>query len=255
MKYIKLLLILLSILVFAAGCSADLETDTNNIDEVKKLIESIGTVSLDSKISIIEAEKAYAKLENSEKDQIKNYDVLIKARNEYDSLYREYVDEQTGIINEKIYSMSDMFSDSRPDLGYDVDAQVKKNIREAREMYDAADSAVKNNVDQYALLEAELLLKIYDYYAYQVIYASRKNKSSHQYYSDSWDSEYDMPYEGESISDYIQRVAPDLYSDMTDIYNEVARQVPKKDESFADYVKRLDPETYETYKEFCDNYR
>ncbi len=30
---------------------------------------------------------------------------------------------------------------------------------------------------------------------------------------------YDMPNEGESFSDYVKRVDPGLYQDMTDIYN------------------------------------
>ena len=31
---------------------------------------------------------------------------------------------------------------------------------------------------------------------------------------------YDMPKSGESFSDYVKRVDPDLYDSMTDIYNE-----------------------------------
>ena len=34
-----------------------------------------------------------------------------------------------------------------------------------------------------------------------------------------YDYDYDMPKEGESFSDYVQRVDPDLYSDMEDILN------------------------------------
>ena len=60
-------------------------------------------------------------------------------------------------------------------------------------------------------------------------YSGKSSYSSGSSYSGSSSSGtgaggYDMPKDGESLSDYIQRVDPDLYDSMTDIYNDAVSE-------------------------------
>ena len=60
--------------------------DNVEVDRVISLINQIGEVDLDSEPRIIEAEEAYNKLSDSQKEKVTNYSVLVEARETYDQL-------------------------------------------------------------------------------------------------------------------------------------------------------------------------
>lgn len=60
-----------------------------NIDYVIRLINEIGEVSLSSKDKIEKAEKEYNDLSNKQKEKVTNYDILVKAREDYNILLKE----------------------------------------------------------------------------------------------------------------------------------------------------------------------
>lgn len=79
----KALVGLLSLLIALslAGCGK-----SESVKNVESLISSIGTVTLDSEEQITAANEAYNALSDEEKKQVSNYDTLLDAEKEYDSL-------------------------------------------------------------------------------------------------------------------------------------------------------------------------
>ena len=66
----------------ASGGTTVSASDAKAADAVDKLIEAIGTVTADSKAKIDAARNAYNKLTDAQKEQVKNYDTLVKAETE-----------------------------------------------------------------------------------------------------------------------------------------------------------------------------
>ena len=69
------------------------------VDEVEKLIQSIGKVSLKNSISIENARIAYDKLTKEQQKLVKNYSVLVAAEKEYAKLVSDAVFEVVDLIN------------------------------------------------------------------------------------------------------------------------------------------------------------
>lgn len=75
---ITLLLVVLSLVTMLTGCSA--------VGKVETAINHIGTVSLESRAKIEEAEALYVSLPAEERASVRNYSTLVAAREEYDRL-------------------------------------------------------------------------------------------------------------------------------------------------------------------------
>lgn len=93
-RLLGVMLVFLLILPVFTGCMSK---------EAKKadaLINSIGTVSLDSEEKIIAAEKAYDALTSEQKEEIKDYDKLLDARAEFDRQTKEHKKEQARLFAE-----------------------------------------------------------------------------------------------------------------------------------------------------------
>ena len=69
-----------------SGGSSGNANDQNAAAAVDKLIEAIGTVTVDSKTKIDAARTAYNKLTDTQKELVKNYNVLVKAETEFAKL-------------------------------------------------------------------------------------------------------------------------------------------------------------------------
>lgn len=90
-KALSLLLALVMCLsLCACGKSAAAET-------VDRLIEAIGTVTLESERAITEAENAYAQLPDSDKKKVENLAALMEARTAYNDLLNAYEEITSGI--------------------------------------------------------------------------------------------------------------------------------------------------------------
>lgn len=64
------------------------------VKEVEMLIDTIGEVTADSEVAVLDAEKAYDSLTTEEKVKVENYAVLTEARAALDTvLYEKYVEE------------------------------------------------------------------------------------------------------------------------------------------------------------------
>jgi len=88
------------------------------VKDVIKLIDEIGTVSVDSGSKILSAENAYAALSANEKSQVTNYATLTKARKDYDeilsNLQKEELDKMAAAaVDELISSIGDVTIDSK----------------------------------------------------------------------------------------------------------------------------------------------
>ncbi len=84
MKRLTALLLAVSLAVSLAGCGVSREAQ-----EVTKLIEAIGDVTLDSEPAIIAAEEAYAALSDEQKAEVEIADYLPIYRNNYEVLRQE----------------------------------------------------------------------------------------------------------------------------------------------------------------------
>ena len=68
------------------GTERPSEPTVDKAAEVQKLIDAIGTVTKDSGDAISKAEEAYGKLGDEDKQKVKNYDLLVQARQAFDEL-------------------------------------------------------------------------------------------------------------------------------------------------------------------------
>lgn len=107
-----------------------------NIDQVKNLIDAIGTVTKDSGEIVEKARKAYDNLTKAEKPYVTNYDVLTRAETKLSQLKNA----------DKVISLIEAIGTVTKDSGASIDA--------ARKEYDALSSWEKALVTNYAVLTA-----------------------------------------------------------------------------------------------------
>ena len=81
MKKIAGVIIIGLLMVGLCGCGK-----SEAVKNVEQMINEIGTVSFDSEEKIIASEEAYNLLTPEEKNQVKNYNTLIEAKEKYDAL-------------------------------------------------------------------------------------------------------------------------------------------------------------------------
>lgn len=113
-----------------------------SVSNVEKLIDSIGTVSLDSEGPISAARGAYDSLNSSDKKAVLNYDKLLAA----EALYKEY--ERADAVDQKINAIGKVTLSS--------DALIKM----ARMAYETLNASEKEKVKKLSVLtEAEAKLK------------------------------------------------------------------------------------------------
>ena len=109
--------------------------DESLISDVESKIEAIGTVTVDSKDDIDEAQTAYDSLKKRLKSRVSNLNVLEEAQSAYDDLL--LVCEVEGKISA---------------IGT-VSVNSKDDIDEAQAAYDALEDRLKNNVSNLNILE------------------------------------------------------------------------------------------------------
>ncbi len=121
--------------------------DQKAAEEVEKLIDAIGEVTLEKKASIAAARSAYDKLTDAQKKLVSNYDALEAAEAEYAKLEKE-ADQETldkaaaKGVDEKISAIGA------------VTLESENAIKAARAAYDALTDAQKALVEGLAALEA-----------------------------------------------------------------------------------------------------
>ena len=115
------------------------EYDTIIADEVVALIEKIGTVTEKSIDVIEEAEGAYAKLTDSQKNKVDNYSDLGTAKEQYDALLVSNVEKMIAAVQ---YSGEEEPTDA-----------LKQSIDNAKKEYGKLDDSLKARVGNYAQLE------------------------------------------------------------------------------------------------------
>ena len=105
---------------------------SESVKEAEKLINDIGTVTLDSKDAIESAEKALKELSEEDKNDVSNIELLTNSRNEYDALLVDsYIDE----------------------IG-NVDLNSGASIEKARKSYEGCNEEAKQNVKNVKKLES-----------------------------------------------------------------------------------------------------
>ena len=105
---------------------------SESVKEAEKLINDIGTVTLDSKDAIESAEKALKELSEEDKNDVSNIELLTNSRNEYDALLVDsYIDE----------------------IG-NVDLNCGASIEKARKSYEGCNEEAKQNVKNVKKLES-----------------------------------------------------------------------------------------------------
>lgn len=135
MKKHLLLVLALVMCIALTACKSDAAKSADG------LIAAIGEVTLDSESRIIEAENAVAALEEKDRSQIENEQLLLDARSQYDELVK---DRAANEISAAISAVGKVTLDSEP------------RITAARELYDGSDADVQKRVANYSeLLAAE----------------------------------------------------------------------------------------------------
>ena len=94
-KIAFLLLIVTAILLSLSGCESAAEKASreaaekeaeSRVAEVESLISEIGQVNIDSEEKIVKAERAYEALIDEEQNKVENYNVLLKAKYDFDAI-------------------------------------------------------------------------------------------------------------------------------------------------------------------------
>lgn len=132
----KCLIPVLAIIMCLNLCSCGKSEAAQNVDN---LISSIGEVTLDSEVKIIEAEKAVDALEDKDSKQLENLATLEAARSTYDTLVLE---AEAAEIDAAINNIPE------------VSIENKDAIAKVRKMYDSSSKEVKDLVSNYADLES-----------------------------------------------------------------------------------------------------
>ncbi len=109
--------------------------DAGLVSEVESKIDAIGTVTVDSKDAIDEAQTAYDLLDDRLKSQVSNLNVLENAHSAYDDSLMVYA------VEEKISAIGTVTVDS------------KETIDEAQAAYDSLEDRLKNSVSNLNILE------------------------------------------------------------------------------------------------------
>ena len=104
---------------------------------VEAQIGQIGDVTLESAVAIEEAEAAFAALTEEQKAEVKNYDVLLAARETYTGLKSEAAQKTEALID----AIGDVTADSRA------------AIEQAQAAYDALSAQEREQVENYAILQ------------------------------------------------------------------------------------------------------
>lgn len=112
--------------------------DTIINGQVKNIIDainSIGSVSLDSKETIEKIESDYKELDEKYKDKVKNYSVLAAAREEYNKV----------AVNETISAIGNIGKVELTD-------KFENNIKRARDLYDGLQKECRSSVSNFLIL-------------------------------------------------------------------------------------------------------
>ena len=116
--------------------SAEIEYEQLVVNNCISLIDSIGTVTLDSKSKIDEAKKMYDSLSNESKEKVTNYLTLTNANDEYAKLVKEEEERK------KTLNPGDSFSTSKWEVTYtktNITAKILPNSTSGYYMYYYAD--------------------------------------------------------------------------------------------------------------------
>lgn len=107
------------------------------VDKVEAAIDAIGTVTLESKEAIEEAEYLYAELADGKKKKVENRETLFAARDEYDSQVSAVAEVEAAIDA----------------IGSPVTLASGQAVEKARNLYNKLREDLKDNVSNYSDLE------------------------------------------------------------------------------------------------------
>lgn len=145
-SFLLLTMLVLSIFLLC-GCGAGTQ-----VQEVEKMIDSLGEITLDSADALEQIEAKLDALEKDELDKLKNYGEFKRARHSYEKLAEE--ENKRLELEEKIESVSELISA----IGQ-VTHESDNEIRKARSAYDDLDDESKKKILNYdVLLSAEQTL-------------------------------------------------------------------------------------------------
>jgi len=113
MKTKILLAIFMVVVMVLSLCSCGKSKDVKAAEDA---INAIGEVNVNSEQSIIKAEKLYGLLTDVEKSNVENRLVLIEAREAYDKLKKQMVEEKASSAYKKIQIVADMCINGMDDI-------------------------------------------------------------------------------------------------------------------------------------------
>ena len=167
MKRIMAIVLVFSLCVGLCACFKSKEA--RNVEE---LIQAIGEVTIDSESAVLEARRSYDALTEEQKAEVKNYDVLVKAEEQFDQIALEvniraaYKEEKWG----SVFTLTKVYIAKHPNTDFAPQAQKyneeaidvidrksiehlkRGNLTDARLLLDA----IKDDVDGAAELLAEV---------------------------------------------------------------------------------------------------
>ena len=121
----------------------------NKVAKAEKAIDAIGTVTLDSGEAIENAEALVEALEEEKREELENYDVLLRSREEYDCLRTEAAIDAIGKVTpeseEAIVSAEDLYGSLTQDAQNKVDNY--QTLVSARKEYDRQTAAIQKAKD------------------------------------------------------------------------------------------------------------
>lgn len=134
-----LVMVIVAVIVVAiAAVCISMAWKQVSINNTEKAISAIGTVTMESSGAVKDAELAYSKLSDEQKEQVENYDVLVAARAELDRLEK--------LVQDAV--------DAIEDIGK-VTLDSGSKIQKARKAYDALEA---DNLTSYVAEQGEILV-------------------------------------------------------------------------------------------------
>lgn len=120
----KIILLLYTVLMlFLVACGKSEE-----VKQVESKILQIGEVNLENESIIVEAEESYNNLSDKDKKKVDNYEQLVTAREQYDTLYSAYIQECETLVQEAMQKIEDLDAKG----AYEIAIQLPEDYAEEK---------------------------------------------------------------------------------------------------------------------------
>ena len=146
-RTILLFCVVLAIAFSLSACKSE------QVKEVEKKIDNIGTITLDSGSEISEIEEEYNKLSEEEKAQVENAQKLTDSKNKYSELKKKESEKRVDNVVKLIDAIGNYTpQNEKEDKDYELSKKNYEKVKKAYDAYEKLTDEEKEKVTNYSTL-------------------------------------------------------------------------------------------------------